>query len=122
MMKIKNNIKFKRVFAIVLLIIVVFTNINLSEYTFADSSVEYITLYFIDNTNEKWVSNDDAKIHAVDNTNGHDDYRMTQVDEVTWSVKVPESAYNITFNRFSPDETIQWNSWKMCQVFYENLT
>ena len=107
----RKNLKLKRVFLILLLITVIFTNLNLSEYTFADTSVKYITLYFIDNTNEKWVANDNAKIHAVDNTNGHDDYQMTQVDAVTWSVKVPESAYNITFNRFSPDETIQWNSW-----------
>ena len=33
------------------------------------------------------------------------------MDETTWSVKVPKSAYNITFNRYSSDKTTQWNSW-----------
>ena len=36
---------------------------------------------------------------------------MTKVDDTTWSVNVPESAYNITFNRYNQDKTIQWNSW-----------
>ena len=28
-----------------------------------------------------------------------------------WKAQVPESAYNITFNRLSPDKLIEWNSW-----------
>lgn len=68
-------------------------------------------MYFIDNTAEQWVKNDNAKIKAVDNSNGHDGYWMTQMDEITWSVQVPKSAYNITFDRYNPDKTTQWNSW-----------
>ena len=36
---------------------------------------------------------------------------MTKVDEITWRVNVPESAYNITFNRYSSDKITQWTSW-----------
>ena len=77
----------------------------------AEENEEYITLYFIDNTIEKWVSNDSAVVELVDNTNGTDHYWMTQRDESTWMVSVPASAYNITFNRYSPDKSTQWNSW-----------
>ena len=70
-------------------------------------------LYYnlIDNTAEKWVKNDNAKIKAVDNSNGHTAYWMTQKNETTWSVKIPKNAYNITFNRYAEDKTTQWNSW-----------
>ena len=50
-------------------------------------------------------------MQLVDNTNGHDCYNMTKIDDITWSVSVPSTAYNITFNRISPDKSIQWNSW-----------
>ncbi len=77
----------------------------------ANATTGYKTLYFIDNTKEQWVKHDSAVMELVDNTNGHDHYWMTQKDDVTWYVTVPESAYNITFNRFNPDKTVQWNSW-----------
>lgn len=70
-----------------------------------------VTLYFIDNTREKWVKNDNAVMELVDNTHGHDHYIMTKVDNETWSVRVPASAYNITFNRFDSGKKTQWNSW-----------
>lgn len=36
---------------------------------------------------------------------------MTKVNDTTWSARVPQSAYNITFNRYNQSKTIQWNSW-----------
>lgn len=103
----------KRLLAGILAVIMVLTGINFNQLApvNAEAAIEYDTLYFIDNTAEKWIKNDNAKIKAIDNTNGHTTYWMTQIDETTWSVKVPESAYNITFSRYSPDKTTQWNSW-----------
>ena len=70
-----------------------------------------VTIYFIDNTQQKWVNNDNAIMELVDNTYGHDRYEMTKLDDETWAVQVPASAYNITFNRYDSTKTIQWNSW-----------
>lgn len=70
-----------------------------------------IRLYFVDNTPEQWIENDSAVMELVDNTNGHIRYPMTKADDRTWSVSVPETAYNITFNRYNADKTMQWNSW-----------
>ena len=50
-------------------------------------------------------------MELVDNTYGHDHYTMTKLDDETWAVKVPASAYNITFNRYDSGKTTQWNSW-----------
>lgn len=71
----------------------------------------YTTLYFVDSTSENWISNDDAIIELVDNTNYHTSYIMTKVDDNTWKVQVPNSTYNVTFNRYNSDKTTQWNSW-----------
>ena len=102
----------KRLVVIIITIAMLFTNINLKQFAIKTAaSGSYVTLYFIDNTAENWVKDDNAKIKAIDNTNGHDDYWMTQIDDKIWSVRVPESAYNITFNRYSEDKTTQWNSW-----------
>lgn len=101
----------KRILAGILAVVMVLTSVNLGQFVSAEAATEYVTLYFLDNTAEQWVKNDNAKMEAVDNSNGHDSYWMTQMDETTWSVKVPKSAYNITFNRYSPDKTTQWNSW-----------
>lgn len=106
-----KNRKVKRVLASILTIIMVFVSIDLSQFVSVQAATEYETLYLIDNTAEKWVKNDNAKIKAIDNSNGHTAYWMTQKDESTWSVKVPKNAYNITFNRYAEDKTTQWNSW-----------
>lgn len=70
-----------------------------------------VTLYFIDNSQQKWVKNDNAVMELVDNTYGHDHYIMTKLDDETWAAQVPASAYNITFNRYDSGITTQWNSW-----------
>jgi len=87
----------KRILAGILVVIMVLTSVNLSQFVSAEAATEYVTLYFVDNTAEQWVKNDNAKMKAIDNSNGHDSYWMTQIDDTTWSVKVPKSAYNITF-------------------------
>jgi|GEM_PF-1106504 len=108
----KKIIKFKQKMAIILIIIMFITNSGVNELTVkADNLKEYVTLYLIDNTPEKWIKNDNAQMQLIDNTNGHDCYNMTKIDDIIWSVSVPATAYNITFNRISPDKSIQWNSW-----------
>lgn len=97
--------------AIVLGMVIILSGIDMRWCMAASENVEYITLYFVDNTIEKWASNDSAVMELVDNTNGTDHYWMTKKDESTWMVSVPASAYNITFNRYSSDKTTQWNSW-----------
>ena len=109
----KNKIvrnRFKRTLAVILVLIITLTSVNFNSFMKAKAA-EYKTLYFIDNTAEQWVKNDSAVMELVDNTNGHDSYWMTQMNDATWCVNVPESAYNITFNRYSSDKTTKWNSW-----------
>lgn len=77
----------------------------------AEAATGYTTLYFVDNTPEHWIGNDNAIIELVDNTYGHDRYVMSTNDRSTWSVRVPKSTYNVTFNRYDSSKTIQWNSW-----------
>lgn len=107
---IKEN--FKEILSVILAIVILFTSINLGMFEADAEEIDtYTTLYLVDNTAEKWIGNDNAIIELVDNSSGHDSYMMTKRDDTTWSVSVPESAYNITFNRYSSDKSTQWNSW-----------
>ncbi len=102
----------KRIISCILVIAMIFTGINMDIFVkevIAES--EYITLYLKDDTTEHWIGNDNATIELAENTSGHDRYVMTKVNDTTWSARVPKSAYNITFNRYDSDKTIQWNSW-----------
>lgn len=104
--------RIKKILAYVLLFVLTFTNIGFGrEPISVYATTKYVVIYFVDNTTEQWVGNDSAVMELVDNTNGHDSYVMTQKDDVTWYVKVPESAVNITFNRYNADKTTKWNSW-----------
>lgn len=105
-----KKIQYKRILASILTVIMILVNINLSQLS-VEAATEYDTLYFVDNTADQWVKNDNAQMKAIDNTNGHESYWMTQINETLWSVNVPKSAYNITFNRYNPDKITQWNSW-----------
>lgn len=106
----KRNLK--QILSVVLIMIVLLTSLRLEAFIVnADEAESYVTLYLVDNTTEKWVGNDSAVVELVDNTNGHGSYIMTKVDDTTWSASVPESAYNITFNRYNSEKTTQWNSW-----------
>ena len=111
MRKLSKEKQRNRVMAGIMTIILILSNIPLNSFVTVKAATEYITLYFVDNTTEQWVGNDNAEIEAVDNTNGHDSYWMTKVNETLWSVTVPDTAYNITFNRYNSDKTTQWNSW-----------
>lgn len=102
----------KKVLSIMLIIIVMLTSIRLDGLIVnAEETTSYITLFLIDNTLENWIGDNDAVIELVDNTFGHDRYTMIKVSDTIWSVNVPESAYNITFNRYNSEKTTQWNSW-----------
>ncbi|MDE7157344.1 MAG: VWA domain-containing protein [Lachnospiraceae bacterium] len=108
---IKSN-KVKRIFSMLLIIMMIFTSIHLEGFNFEVKAAQMnTTIYLIDSTSNNWLGNDNAVIELVDNTNGHIHYTMSKVDNETWSVSVPETAYNITFNRLNPDDNSQWNSW-----------
>ncbi|MBD5089968.1 MAG: VWA domain-containing protein [Clostridiales bacterium] len=99
-----------RILAIVLAVIMCVPNMNIT-YSYAEETEEMVEIIFVDETEESWVSNDNACMELVDNTNGHDKYDMEKIDEETWSVEIPIEANNITFNRYNSDKTIKWNSW-----------
>lgn len=102
----------KQILSMILIVVMLLTGVNLEAFRF-EVQAEQIntTIFFVDNTSNCWLSNDNAIIELVDNTNGHVHYTMSKVDDITWSVSVPKTAYNITFNRLNPDDKSQWNSW-----------
>ncbi|MDE6253165.1 MAG: VWA domain-containing protein [Lachnospiraceae bacterium] len=113
-MKQKNKGVVKRCLSIILTLVMLVTETGFASFTKevnASAYADTITLYFIDNTAENWVKNNGAIIQLVDNTNGHNCYDMVKIDNKTWSVTVPQSAENITFNRFDSGKSTQWNSW-----------
>lgn len=102
----------KKITSFILVIAIIGTSIGMDNFTKKVKGADsYMTLYLKDDTQQHWLENDNAVIEMVDNTFGHDHYIMNKVDNVTWSVKVPSSTYNVTFNRLSPDKGTQWNSW-----------
>ena len=106
----KRNIR--KFIAMALVIIITFTSVGLENFTdMVEAATTYTTLYLVDDTPEHWIGNDNAVIQMVDNTNGHDRYIMTKESSTMWSVRVPSTTFNVTFNRLSPDKSTQWNSW-----------
>ena len=104
-------VKIKRWIAGMIAIVLTLSGIQMDCFKVKASVSKMVTLYFVDNTVEHWVKNDGAVMELVDNTNGHDHYLMSTQDCITWSVSVPDTAYNITFNRYNSGKTTQWNSW-----------
>lgn len=104
-----KRIQWKRLLASILLLLMVL--VNLGQIEIVQAATNYVKLYFVDNTSDNWVKNDNATIKAIDNSNDHKGYWMTKVDNTLWSVDVPKSAYNITFNRYDSNKITQWNSW-----------
>jgi Mg-chelatase subunit ChlD len=102
---------FKRIISIMLVLIMSIVSIGGNISMNVSAAQGKATIYFIDNTPEGWIANDSARIELVDNTNGHDHYMMTKINNKTWSVEVPASAYNITFNRYNKEKSVLWNSW-----------
>lgn len=104
--------KLKKIIAYFAVITLMFTYLNIDGFTVnAEDSEDMITIFFVDNSDGKWIKNDNAVIELVDNSNGHIHYDMTKTDDCTWKADIPKSAYNITFNRYNPEKTTQWNSW-----------
>lgn len=89
----------KRSISIVMTLIMSIIGICVNIPMDVKADIEKVTIYFVDATSEGWIENNSAVIELVDNTNGHDYYTMSTTDNKVWSVKVPVSAYNITFNR-----------------------
>lgn len=86
---------------------------NLNIYTKFTTSYEDVrTVYFVDNTLEKWIADDKCYLYAIDNTDGTR-YPMTKdadyKNTYTWSVNLPESVDNVTFARYNPAEDSDWN-------------
>ena len=104
--------KLKRCLAVVLTIAILFTSLGIEKAaTRVQAAAMYTTIYLKDDTAEHWLGNNSAIMEMVDNTSGHDHYIMTKVNSTTWSVRVPVTTFNVTFNRLSPDGSTQWNSW-----------
>lgn len=104
--------KLKSIIACFMAVIIVLTGFILENPTVnVSAATQYYTLYLVDTTEQKWVGKDSALIEAVDNTNNHKSYIMTKEDDTTWTVKIPTTAYNITFNRYDANKTTKWNSW-----------
>lgn len=110
--KMFKNKKIKRVVSLVLMLVVLGTSMGLERFVQVIwAQTTYTKIYLKDNTAEHWLGNDNAVMELVDNTSGHVHYKMTKEDSDTWSVQVPDTTYNVTFNRLSPDGNTQWNSW-----------
>lgn len=110
--KILKNKKIKRVISLVLMLVVLGTSMRLESFLQVIwAKTNYTKIYLKDNTAEQWLGNDNAVMELVDNTSGHIHYIMTKEDSNVWSVQVPDTTYNVTFNRLSPDCNTQWNSW-----------
>lgn len=104
--------KIKRVVSLVLMLAVLGTSMGLERFVQVIwAQTTYTKIYLKDNTVEHWLGNDNAVMELFDNTSGHVHYIMTKEDSDTWSVQVPDTTYNVTFNRLSPDGNTQWNSW-----------
>ena len=102
----------KRFLAVLMVIAVSMTSLQLENFApVVHAETAYTTLYLVDDTAEHWIGNDNAVIELVDNTYGHDRYIMTKVSDNMWSIRVPVSTYNVTFNRYNSAQTTQWNSW-----------
>ena len=106
----KRNVR--KLISMILAAAIMFTSIGLENLTnVVEAATSYTTLYLVDDTPEHWLGNDNAVIEMIDNTYGHDRYIMTKENGTKWSVRVPSTTYNVTFNRLSPDKSTRWNSW-----------
>ena len=101
----------KRSISIILTLVLTIISICANIPLHVKANPENVTIYFVDSTEEEWLANDSAVMELVDNTSGHDSYTMTTNDNKIWSVEVPASAYNITFNRYDQEKSLLWNSW-----------
>ncbi len=96
--------------------------LNLSDLQillkFTTSYEEVRTIYFIDQTLEKWVANDNCYVFAIDDSGYHHRMQMSANYETdhTWSVGLSEGTEKIRFVRYNPTATDtdekEWNYWE----------
>ena len=101
----------KNFFRILLCIIIIINTVFYgNDINIFASDSKLVTLYFIDSTDEKWIEDDNAKIVIIDNTHNHVSYDMELVGKYTWKAEIPESATNITYQRYNSTKEQVWNS------------
>ncbi len=103
---------FKRISAMILVLFMLISSVqwNILTDTVLGGEVNTV-IYLKDNTQSKWLKNDNATFVLIDNTHNHAIYQMTKTEENLWSCEVPESAYNISFLRYNKEGNIKWNEW-----------
>ena len=112
MKNLKSRMKLTKVLAGILMAITMIAGLNIGKLQAVSAApYGYQTIYLVDNTNEKWIKDDNASIEVVDYTRGQDSYWMSKVDDTTWGVVVPDYVSNISFNRRSTDGKVVWNNW-----------
>ena len=52
------------------MVMMVLVNLNLGQIVSVQAATDNVTLYFVDNTADNWVKNDNATMKAIDNSNG----------------------------------------------------
>ncbi len=87
---------------------------DLDVYTKFTTSYEDVrTIYFVDQTLEKWVDDEKCYLYAIDSSDGTR-YPMTKDTDYdntyTWSVNLPASVKNVKFARYNPAQDSDWNT------------
>ena len=85
---------------------------------FTTSFEDVRTVYFVDNTLEKWVDDDNTYVFAIDGDNVH--HQMTKSttydSDYTWSVEMGVGIDQLTFARYNPElhgnTPEEWNTWE----------
>lgn len=71
---------------------------------------ETVTITF-NGAKTTWINDASAVFVLVDNDTKAE-YPMTKGSNYTWTVEVPETVVNVTFNRNNPSTNTAWNTWK----------
>lgn len=85
---------------------------------FSTTSEDERTFYFIDNTLEKWVDNDNCYVFAINQAGKKNPMRKSDNydKDHTWIVDLPVSTDSIQFARYNPDlqenKPQEWNIWE----------
>lgn len=68
-------------------------------------------VYFIDDTYNSWIANDNAIMYVVDSDSAKE-YQMVQLEPLKWAGYIPDTTTNINFVRKAPNQDINliWNA------------
>lgn len=68
-------------------------------------------VYFIDDTYNSWIANDNAIMYVVDSDSAKE-YQMVQLEPLKWAGYIPDTTTNINFVRKAPnqDNNLIWNA------------